>query len=299
MDPHLPVSRALTGAALALLVALSVVACGDDGETAVGPTGSTTAPTTTATPSTTTALPTTTTAPSTTTTPPSTTPPTTTQPTTTTTAPACPDAAAVPPQADNTSLAEGDLDGDGALDTIRSYTIGDPMLTGAWWLQVSFGGGGTTALQVTDDTTPISGVRPFDGADLNGNGDDEFFAKVGSGASVEILGLFDVIDCELRRVTVQGEPTRIPVGGSVQHGNGIECQDEDLNGANDWLILYTADRLDDTSEFAITLVQYALADGELQLILADDYQADENDPGFAVTYYGADCPGLESFAIDS
>ena len=37
----------------------------------------------------------------------------------------------LPPQAENNSLAGGDVDGDGEIDTIHSYTIGDPSPFGA------------------------------------------------------------------------------------------------------------------------------------------------------------------------
>ena len=143
------------------------------------------------------------------------------------------------------------------------------------------GGGGTRLLIADASVLGAGGVRVFDGYDLNGSGKEEFFAKVGAGASIEILGLFEVVDCELRRISVEGVPSTFGVGGSLRFVNGLECYDADLNGANDFLIVYTGERLGESSEFEITAEQYALQDGTLRWILADGIAGDETDPGFA------------------
>ncbi len=204
-------------------------------------------------------------------------------------APACPGRGALPDQAANNSLAAADTNGDGMADTLHSYTIGDPAAVGAWWLQVSFADGGGTTLQIMDPFTGAGGARVYDGSDLNGDGKDEFFAKVGAGASVSILGLFEVVDCTLRRVTIDGQPSEFAIGSSVNFVAGLDCPD--AGGANDSIVVYTGQRLGETTEFEITAAQYALEDGALELILADGIGADQNDADFA-RFSSAGCPGL-------
>ena len=262
------------GSAIVVAAALIAAACSDDSRAAD----------TQGTASTTTAAPTTT---------------STQEPTTTTQAPpvtepepACPGSGALPGQAENNSLAAADTNGDGTADTLHSYTIGDPTVVGAWWLQVSFAGGGGGTLQIMDVGAGIGGVRVYDGTDLNGSGKEEFFAKVGAGASVNILGLFEVVDCTLRRVTIDGQPTEFAIGGSINFVNGLDCIDLDVDGVNDFIVVYTGQRLGESAEFEITAAQYALVDGALQFIVADGIGGNENDANFG-DFSSAGCEGLE------
>jgi len=294
LDPHLTMRRhpRFRGLAIASVLLLAAAACGDDdGDTATSsttstasPSSSTTAPTTTA-PSTT-AAPTTTVADSTTTTGPET--------TTTTTAPSsqCPGDGALPADAQYATLAGADVDGDGDVDTLHAYATGDPDTPNQWWLQVSFAGGGGSVYAVDHPGALLSGVRANDGVDLNGDGTEEFFAKIGAGASATIMGLFDVIDCELVHVTIDGTPTELTTGASVGSFSGFECLDIDVNGANDFLLVYSGQRLGDSNDFEVTAIQYALVDGELDLILADGLGMTEGDPGF-MEFGGEECPNSQ------
>ncbi len=290
IDQHMTRHRLLT--AIVVSLALLAASCGDDSDES---SESSTTSTTTSTPATTTS--TTTDAPTSSTT--STTTSTTSSSTTTTTTttvvdePACPGSGGLPPQAANNTLAAADVDGDGQPDTLHSYTIGDVGQPGAWWLQVSFAGGGGTALQIVDPGANLSGVQVFDGYDIDGSGTDEFFARVGAGASATILGLFEVVECAIERVTVDGAPTEFPVGASLNFVSGLSCYDADVNGFNDFLVLYSGQRLGQTPEFEVTGTQYALQNGALTFILADGIGGNENDADFS-DLSSAGCPGLES-----
>lgn len=270
---------------VAVIAVLAVVstACGDDADPVAEPT-TTSGATTTTTQATTTTVPTTT-AP-----PPTTTGSTTsTLAPTTTAGPQCPGDGALPDDARFATLAGADVDGDGDIDTIHAYATGEGDPPDQWWLQVSFAGGGGSAYAVTTPGVLLSGVQANDGVDLNGDGTEEFFARIGSGASVEIVGVFDVIDCELVHVTVDGGPTQLASGGSVKNLSGFECLDIDANGAIDFLLVWSGQRLGESSDFEVTAIQYALEDGELDQVLADGLAMTEGEPGF-LEFGGEPCP---------
>lgn len=277
---------------LALVFALIASACGDDADTASIADESTTtvAETTTSTEPPPTTEPTTTTeSTTTTTTSTTTTTTTTTEPPTTTAAADCPGDGALPADAQFATLAGADVDGDGDVDTVHAYATGDPDTPNQWWLQVSFMGGGVSTYAVDHPGALLSGVRANDGVDLNGDGTEEFFAKIGAGAAAEIAGVFDVIACEIVHVTVDGQPTELTRGASIGNFSGFECLDIDANDANDFLLVYTGQRLGDSNDFEVTAIQYALQNGELQQILADGLGMTEGEPGF-MEFGGVECP---------
>ncbi len=287
VDPHLPMShsRLRRGVVLVSILVLVATGCGDDDSDDAAPS---TSSTTTTTEATTTTAPTTTVADSTTTVP------ATTTTTTTTAAPSaqCPGDGALPGDAQYATLAGADVDGDGDVDTLHAYATGDPDTPNQWWLQVSFAGGGGSALAVDHPGALLSGVRANDGVDLNGDGTEEFFAKIGAGASTTIMGVFDVIDCALVHVTIEGTPSELTTGATVGSFSGFECLDIDVNGANDFLLVYSGQRLGDSNDFEVTAIQYALVDGELDLILADGLGMTEGDPGF-MEFGGEECPNSQ------
>jgi hypothetical protein len=81
----------------------------------------------------------------------------------------------------------------------------------------------------TDDN---SVVKALGGADIttsaglppDGSG-AEAFVEIGSGASDNLIGVFQLINCELTRLTGPGNtaPSSFPVGGSVTHLDGLRC----------------------------------------------------------------------------
>jgi hypothetical protein len=155
------------------------------------------------------------TSPSTTTT--TTTSTSTTAPTTTTTAAdACPSLTRYEATPDLTTAAS-DVDGDGASDQLRAFGVGG----GDFVLQAELAAGGGGELAVPGDG--VTAVALIGGADLDGDGRDEVWAKVGAGASATIIGLFRLDGCDLVPVTIGGAPAELPVGGSVGTTAGVEC----------------------------------------------------------------------------
>jgi len=170
----------------------------------------------------------------------------------------------LPAAAASHSLAAGDVDGDGLLDTIHTYTIGDPSVVGAWWIQISFANGGGTATQLFDESTVFSGATPVDGMDIDGDGSDEFFIYLGGlGSEVKILGLFDVSGCAINRVPFAGDgPASPPATLTVAFG--IVCADANSDGLVDSFTESTGNLLGVEGDYTVTRRHLALVDGVLE-----------------------------------
>jgi len=199
-----------------LIVAGLVAGCGGEAEPTT--TQAAIAATTEATPTTSQAPATTTVAETTTSS--ATTSTTTTSTTTTTTLPptVCPRPT---PLADGTpsfSGASGDFDGDGALDQLSTYQVAPD----AWRVRVVFADGGGADAAIVDgfDLAP---PRPIGGFDIDGDGPQEVFLTVGSGASTVQVGFFDVDSCVATRIRAGGMPATFGVGGSVGTVSGLYC----------------------------------------------------------------------------
>ncbi len=129
----------------------------------------------------------------------------------------CPDVD-VPADARDVEAAEGDVDGDGEPDELRSYRIG---ATDDWRLHVALGAGGGAQAPIVAFG---DGVGVLGGADVDGDGGDEVWVRTGAGASATIIGLVRYDACELAQVTFgAGTPADLPVGGSVGTSAGLEC----------------------------------------------------------------------------
>ena len=203
-----------------LAVLLVAAACSDGREKAAAPSPSSTTSTTVA------AAPTTTTA----------------------RAAACP-ATGVPASASDVATAPGDLDGDHEADELTSYRAAD----GAWHVQVRLaaGGGADLLLPAAGDAS----VQVLGGADLDGDGRDEAWARTGAGASAAIVGLVRLTDCSLSRITfASGDPAEFAVGGTVGTAAGLECR---AGTAGSVLTSYTATNTGDGS-YEVVAQEWAL-----------------------------------------
>ena len=201
---------------VAILIVLLAAGCGGDSSPTTTEAVATTATPTTLATTTTAPPPTTTTAASTTTSEAT----TTTSTTTSTTLPVtvCPVPVALPTGTLSFSGVSGDFDGDGAADELLTYQVGPDD----WRVRVLFadGGGADAAIPDGEDFAP---PRPFGGFDVDGDGPEEVFLTVGSGASTAQVGFFDVVSCVATRVTSGGTPAVFGVGGSVGMVSGISC----------------------------------------------------------------------------
>jgi hypothetical protein len=116
------------------------------------------------------------------------------------------------------SGASGDFDGDGLADQLMTYQAGPDD----WRVRVVLADGGGADAAIVDgvDLTP---PQPIGGYDIDGDGADEVFVTVGSGASAVLVGFFDVSACVATRVTSGGTPAVFSVGGSVGTVSGLFC----------------------------------------------------------------------------
>jgi hypothetical protein len=166
----------------------------------------------------------------------------------TTTAGPC-DPVSMPAGATDVTTATGDVDGDGENDTLHSYVLADES-----HLQVSLAVGGGSDLAITTFSTPA--VEVLGGADVDGDGADEVWARTGFGASATIVGLARFRGCELVRVTFAGgEPVELAVGGSVGLASGVECGTQTDPSAD--LTTFSATNME-SDRYEITATEYAL-----------------------------------------
>jgi hypothetical protein len=206
---------ALAGVAALALAAGGLAACGDD-ETVSAVTTVTASPPTTA-GSATTALPATT--------------GTTTGAPTTTARAAC-GGSPIPGGAVSVTGVSGDFDGDGTEDTLTTYGEGDPSSPPPWHLHLDQGSGGAVDVVIVDADNPVSDVRPLGGSEISaraglppdGSG-DEAFVVVNSGASDDIVGVYQFRACDLVRIAATNgtTPSTFAIGGSVTHLDGLRC----------------------------------------------------------------------------
>lgn len=195
----------------------------------------------------------------------------TSAPTTTTTAECGP--VSVPKAAAEVANASGDVDGDGADDVLRSYLLGESD----WHLQVALAAGGGADLAIA--TFSGGSVSVLGGADVDGDGADEIWARTGSGASATILGLARFASCGLTRVTFPaGDPAELPVGGSVGTTSGLECESHVDPTAD--LTTYDASNTAD-DQYEVHATEYALNGTTLTQLGTKTSTATAGDDAFA------------------
>ncbi len=202
-------------ALVVVILAVVASACSGEAESTTTSTPTTAAPATTTTTvaaATTTAAAATTTAAETTTTSTSTTSTTTVPPT------VFPVAPPLPAGTVTFATVGGDFDGDGNEDGMLTYQAG----VDDWRLRIVFadGGGADSPVVEGEDFAP---PRPIGGFDIDGDGAEEVFVTVGSGASTVLVGFYDVAACVATRITEGGVPAAFPVGASIGNSSGIYC----------------------------------------------------------------------------
>lgn len=121
--------------------------------------------------------------------------------------------------------AVGDVDGDGRRDRARLVYLGG-YGPDNWELVVDMTTLGQQTVRFTgdpvlpggDDAPTIAGS-----VDADRDGRAEIFVKVGSGASTQFWTIFKLVGRQIRQVTIQGQPARLAVNGSVTHQDGFRC----------------------------------------------------------------------------
>jgi hypothetical protein len=143
---------------------------------------------------------------------------------------------APPPAASaiNVSHADGDFNGDSTTDTLTVYGTGTATQPSPYHVQIELGGSkGTVDTAIADAATDNNQVvKALGGADVtssaglppDGSG-AEAFVQVGSGASANLVGVFQLIGCSLTRLVgpESAQPSLFAIGGSVTHLDGLRC----------------------------------------------------------------------------
>ncbi len=247
--------RSLLRAGAVVALCLAPAACSDDDGGGAAPT--TEAPASTAEATTTTATPTT---------------EGETVPTTTAGAP-CTDAVPVPEAASALVARTGDIDGDGVDEALRSFLVDD-----TWILQVETAAGFGTELELA--SSGGGAVALIGAADVDGDGAEEVWARVGSGASTVIVGLVRLEACTLERVTFEsGQPVELPAGGSVGATAGVECRSDEVDAD---LTTFAGFHRDD-QRYDVTATQWTLEDEVLVERSSSTAELRADDPDFART----------------
>lgn len=188
-----------------------------------------------------------------------------------------------PPTAEEpgVSVAIVDADGDDLDDDVTVYPSGDPE---PWLLHIEWGAGGQSAAVVTP-ASPDAGVEVLGGHDVDGDGDQEIFVRVGQGASASLVGLYEILGCTPERVRNGGSPAVFPVGASVGNQSGLAC-------FSDLLVSYEGQTPDaETYEWAA--LHHALSGADLSVVDSETgtYTRPQDD-GEIAALSNLDCPGV-------
>ena len=166
---------------------------------------------------------------------------------------------------------DGDVDGDGKPDSIR---------TTATVLRVELSGTGTTV------TAPIHAEAPrsapvLGSKDVDHDGFAEVFLETAQGASTSFATPYRFDGKALRELQLDGGPVRLGIGGSVTHGDGFRCTPQGL------LEVRSADSTDGQA-FTVHISLYRLAATQLVLVKSSTVHAKQGDP-VVEDSYNVDC----------
>lgn len=166
---------------------------------------------------------------------------------------------------------EGDVDGDGRADAIR---------TTATVLSVTLSGSGRTV------TAPIHAEAPEKAPlmgtfDIDRDGYAEVFVGTAEGASARFTTPYRFDGTGLHELQLEGAPVRLGIGGSVTHGDGFRCTPGGL------LEVRSAESTDGTT-FTVDVSTYRLGVRELALLNSSTMKAKQGDKAVAQSYT-ADC----------
>lgn len=126
------------------------------------------------------------------------------------------------PLGERLAAAQGDFDCDGRPDRLEFFARvgaapGDANTLAR--LVLATGAVHELGIDASGEGSPLIGI-----ADVNGDGCDDAIVTVGRGASTTWTTFVVYDGSELRRVEEAGKPVMFLFGGSVRHGNAIECR---------------------------------------------------------------------------
>jgi hypothetical protein len=142
-------------------------------------------------------------------------------------------------QARGRQAADWDVDGDGRPDRARLVYLGGSGPDN-WELIADMTTLGQRTVRFTGDPLlPGNTAAPTiaGSVDADQDGHAEIFVKVSSGASTQFWTIFKLVGGQIRQVTIQGQPVRLAVGGSLTHQGGFRCDGAQLVTVSEGTVL--------------------------------------------------------------
>ena len=188
------------------------------------------------------------------------------------------------------TVAEGDVEGDGDPERLLVYALLDPdRFPDAWRIRIERSDDPLD--QRLDAGTPTSYPRAVGGADVDGDGHDEWFVKVlnlaGHGASWGVVNVFRLNE-RFEVVTFEGQPMLLYVGGISRTGEGIACREDAL------VQLRAEARNVRNTNWDVSARYFDISDGSAELLRREEdvlRLSDYNDPDLN-RYYELNCGDL-------
>jgi hypothetical protein len=209
------------------------------------------------------------------------------------------DAPAPPAGATAVSQAPGDFDGDGQADILVTYaTNSTPPVD--HHLQIQTASGHHIDTVITDALSNDASQQPhaLGGADIttsaglppDGSG-EEAFVSVGSGASVTLVAVFQLLDCTLTRLADPdtAEPATFAIGGSVTHLDGLRCD----GAAGGVRLVQLSAESSDGETYATTERRLEVQNGQFVVTNAVNDTITNDDPRLQA-FSVIDCPGVSN-----
>ena len=162
---------------------------------------------------------------------------------------------------------DGDVDGDGKKDSIRST---------ATVLTVELSGSGRTVTAAIHAEAPRS-APVLGSTDVDRDGYAEVFVETAQGASTTFVTPYRFDGTTLRELQLDGGPVRLGIGGSITHGDGFRCTSAGL------LEIRSADSPDGKA-FTVHADLYRLGDTRLVLVRSSTTRAKQGDPAVEQSY---------------
>jgi hypothetical protein len=179
-----------------------------------------------------------------------------------------------------------DVDGDGTSDSVTVYGTGTDAAPGPWYVAVDVAGAiGRRQVVIADADPDDANQNILYLGVAEAGGEPVVFAVVGTGASATIVGLFQLVGCDLVRVQTETKSlVTFTVGGTVTHLNGARCR-----GGADLELLQALS--DDGTTYTGSSTVAVVAGGTFTAAPPTTVASIPSDELSA--YGGLDCPGVE------
>jgi len=209
------------------------------------------------------------------------------------------DAAPPPNGAPDFTDAQGDYDGDGQPDSLLTYATNtsEPV---DHHVQIQTATGHHVDAVLSDALSSDASQQPhaLGGADIttsaglppDGSG-AEAFVTVGSGASVQLVAIFQLVDCTLTRLADAdtAEPATFPIGGSVTHLDGLRCD----GAAGGVRLVQLSAESDDGETYTTTERRFEVQNGRFVVTNTVNDTITNSDPRLQA-FSVIDCPGVSN-----